>query len=153
MFQRSFRRRLVHNWARYLRQVHFFIDGGKGQASKFLAVRRRRHQGNHDQHQRADHEHQDRIVQEINVDQPANRGILEATAGRTVHDLKYKAYRTQHKTGQQRTDGPLRIQPRPKNSQNKARCDGRTNVCLHALQINVELAADQMYERNPGQPE
>src|SRR5256885_16799454 len=93
------------------------------------------------------------IVQKVNVNQPSNRGILEATASRAVHDLQYEADRAQHKAGQQRTDGPLRIQPRPQNSQNKARCNRRTDVRLHALQINVELAADQMYERHPRQPE
>src|SRR6185369_14449444 len=51
------------------------------------------------------------------------------------------------------SDRSLRVQPRPQNSQDEAGRNGRADVPLHTLQVNIELAADQVNERDPGQTE
>src|SRR5277367_879790 len=70
---------------------------------------------------------------------------------RAIRQFEDKARRTQHETGQKRRDCPSTIQPWPQNSQNKAGGNWWADVGLHALQINVELAADVMNKRNPKQ--
>src|SRR6266478_24788 len=92
-------------------------------------------------------------MQEVHVDQPADRGRLEVAAAGAVGELKNEACRAQYKTGQERGDGAGAVKPGPEDSENKARGDRRTDVGLNALQINVELAADVPDERNPKEAE
>src|ERR1700719_31393 len=66
-----------------------------------------------------------------------------------VQYFKDKTYCAQNKTHQQRTYRALAIQPRPQNSKYETNRDRRANVRLHALQINVQLRAEQMDERYP----
>src|SRR6266849_7474209 len=92
-------------------------------------------------------------MQEVHVDQPADRRRLEVAAAGAVGELKNEACRAQYKTGQERGDGAGAVKPGPEDSENKARGDRRTDVGLNALQINVELAADVPDERNPKEAE
>ncbi len=48
---------------------------------------------------------------------------------------------------------PCAFSLRPQDSQDEAGRNGRADVSLHALQIDVELAADQMDERHPRESE
>src|ERR1700731_2088942 len=66
-----------------------------------------------------------------------------------IQYFKNKSRRTQHKTNQQRTDGAFAIQPRPQNSEYETHRNRRTDVRLYALQINVQLRAEQMNEGHP----
>ena len=54
--------------------VHLVVDRRERQAGELAASRRRREQAHGDQHGGADHEHQDRVVQEVHVEQPAHGG-------------------------------------------------------------------------------
>src|SRR5260370_3214782 len=149
---RSFVRRLAHGRA-HGDGFHFLVDGGEGQTSEAFAVGSWGHQAYADEHGGADHEHEDRVMQEVHVDQPANRGGVEVAATCAVGEFKNEACRAQYKTGQERGDGAGAVKPGPEDSENKARGDRRTDVGLNALQINVELAADVPDERNPKEAE
>src|SRR5260370_42332911 len=92
-------------------------------------------------------------MQEVHVDQPADRRRLEVAAAGAVGELKNEACRAQYKTGQERGDGAGAVKPGPEDSENKARGDRRTDISLNALQVDVELAADVSNERNPEQAE
>src|SRR5207245_8852553 len=66
-----FRRRLVRGlalWYADSDSFHFVVDGREGQTGEALAVRSWRHQTDPDQHQRADHEHENRVMQEVHID-------------------------------------------------------------------------------------
>src|SRR5260370_29055930 len=92
-------------------------------------------------------------MQEVHVDQPADRRRLEVAAAGAVGELKNEACRAQYKTGQERGDGAGAVKPGQEDSENKARGDRRTDVGLNALQIDVELAADISNERDPEEAE
>src|SRR5207244_8803653 len=69
-----FRRCLVRGLALWYANsdgFHFVVDGREGQTGEALAVRSWRHQADPDQHQRTDHEHEDRVMQEVHIDKPA----------------------------------------------------------------------------------
>src|SRR5439155_23384516 len=92
-------------------EVHLLVHGCKSEACQFLPFGSERHQAYDDKHERADHEHENGIVQEIHVDQPSQSrtwGITTFSA-----QLKNKARCAQHKAGQQRGDRALGIQPGP----------------------------------------
>ena len=46
-----------------------------------------------------------------------------------------------------------RVDPLPEDAEQEHGGDRRRDVRLHALQILVELAGDQLHQRNPQQPE
>ena len=81
---------------------HLVVHGGERQSCQLLAFRSRRHQADSDQDQAADHEHENRIVQEIHVHKPAQKSVIEGvTTGGAIHQLKNKARRAHHEPGQQ----------------------------------------------------
>src|SRR6266446_4639200 len=144
--------RLAHRRA-YGNGFHFFVDRGKGESGQAFAVGGRGHQAYGDEDRRTDHEHENGVMQEVHIDQPADRRRLEVATAGAVGELKNEACRAQYKTGQERGDGAGAVKPGPEDSENKARGDRRTDVGLNALQINVELAADVPDERNPKEAE
>src|SRR6478736_4753174 len=68
---------------------------------------------------------------------------------RFVEDFENKARGTQSESSEQGADGALAIHASPQNSENKADRDRRADIGLHALQINPQLRAEQVDERNP----
>src|SRR5229473_203435 len=145
-------RRLTHRRA-HGNGFHFFIDRGEGQTGEAFAVGSGGHEADGDEDGGADHEHEDGVMQEVHVDQPAHRGGLEVATAGTVGELKDEARRAQHKSCQKRGDGTRTIETRPEDSENKACGNRRTDVGLNALQIDVKLAADISNERDPEETE
>ena len=83
----------------------------------------------------------------------AKKRVVEGVAtGRAVHEFEDEAAAPMTKPVSSELIAPCAVQPRPQNSQDEAGRNGRADVSLHALQINVELAADQVDERHPGEP-
>ena len=77
MLGRSLRRRFVIQNS-HGGDIHLVVDRRKSQAGKFLPFRGRRHQAHGDQHDAADHKHQNRIMQKIHVHQAAQKGLSKA---------------------------------------------------------------------------
>src|SRR6266478_525683 len=144
--------RLAHRRA-YGNGFHFFVDRGKGESGQAFAVGGRGHQAYGDEDRRTDHEHENGVMQEVHIDQPADRRGLEVAAACPIGELENETCRAQHKAGQEGCDGARAVKPGPKDSENKARGDRRTDIGLNALQIDVELAADAPDERNPEETE
>src|SRR6266478_2548432 len=144
--------RLAHRRA-HGNGFHFFVDRGERESGQPFAVGSGGHQADSDEDGGADHKHEDGVMQEVHVDQPAHRGGLEVAAACAVGELENEARRAQHKTGQERRDGTRAVKPGPEDSENKARGDRGTDIGLNALQIDVELAADVPDERNPEETE
>src|SRR5206468_1948890 len=103
MLRRGFVCRLTHR-SPYGNRRHFFINGRKGQTRKALSIRSRRHQTDPDEYRRADHEHENCVMQKVHVDQPTDDRRLEMTAARTIRKLKDEACSAQDKSGEERSD-------------------------------------------------
>src|SRR4029077_2014694 len=69
------------------------------------------------------------------------------------HQLSHEADGAQKETREKRRDGSCPVQAWTENSENETGRDGRTDVGLDALQVNVELAADEVDEGDPEQSE
>src|SRR3981189_1274141 len=70
-----------------------------------------------------------------------------------VQNFENEADRAEDKTREQRADGSLPVQTRPENSENEAHGNRRTDVRLHALQVDIKLRTEKMYERHPQKAE
>src|SRR5712692_9929892 len=70
-----------------------------------------------------------------------------------IQHFEDEADGAENKAHQERTDGPLPVQARPENPENKAHRNRRADVRLHALQIDIELRAEQVNERHPEKAE
>src|SRR5271157_4444226 len=90
-------------------------------------------------------------MQKVHVDDPANDGRLEVSARRAIRKFENETRRTHHKASHQRGNRARAVQSRPQDSEHETRGDWRADISLDALQINVELAADVVDERNPEQ--
>src|SRR6266849_474705 len=127
------------------------VDGCEGQSGKPFAVGSFAHQADCDQDDRADYEHENRVVQEVHIDDPAGGGRFEMAAAGTIGKLEDEPRGSHHKASQKGRDRPQSIQARPQDSEDKAGSDGRADISLDALEVNVEFAADAVNERNPQQ--
>src|SRR5260370_16455478 len=90
-------------------------------------------------------------MQEIQIDEPAGRvrfKMPEAGATGKYHDEARGAHDEANK---KRRNGARSVKPGPQDSQDEAGRDWRANISLHALQIDVKLAADLVDERHPQQ--
>src|SRR2546430_15404911 len=92
-------------------------------------------------------------MQEVHVDEPAGSRGFKAAAGGTIGELHYESRSAHNEARQQRSDGPGAVKARPQDSKDETGGDWRADVGLEALQIDVELAADVVNERNPKQSE
>ena len=70
---------------------------------------------------------------------------------RFVQHFENKTRRTKHESSQERADRPLSIHAGPENPKNKANGNRRTDIRLHALQIDVQFSAEEVNEGNPQQ--
>src|SRR5258708_31366457 len=75
-----------------------------------------------------------------------------AAAG-AISDFQNESRSAHDKAGKERGNRTRSIKTRPQDSQDEASGDWRADIGLHTLQVNVELAADVMDERNPQQTE
>src|SRR6266403_1807040 len=127
--------------------VEFIAYSGKGKSRDLFPLRRWIHHTNADEHSCADDEHYYGVVQKVHVHQPADGpGIVMPGL---IQHFENEAQRAEDKTGQQRTDGALPVQARPQNPENEAYRDRRTDVRLHALQIDIKLWAEILDVRHP----
>ncbi len=73
-----------------------------------------------------------------------------ASAG-AIGDFQNESRGAQDEAGKKRRNGARSVHAGPQNSQDKTSGDRRTDIGLHALQIDVELTADVMDKRDPQQ--
>src|SRR5690348_1075354 len=131
--------------------IDFLVDRGESEAGEPLAFGGGIHKTHANQNHGADDKHPDGVVEKVHVHQPANGPGL-VVAGLIEH-LEDEARSAENESHEQRTDGARSVQPRPKNPKDEAGRDGRADISLHALQIDIELRAKKMDEGNPEQPE
>src|ERR1700674_243408 len=118
-------------WSTHFSSSGFLAHRRKRQSRDLFPLRCRIHHADTDQHSCADDEHQNGIVQKVHVHEPTEgAGIIMPGP---IQHFEDKAQRTENKTRQERTDGPLSIQTRPKNTENEAHRNRRTDVRLYAL--------------------
>src|SRR5579864_6236 len=152
MFHGSFVRGFAHGGAHGDR-FHLFVDGGEGKAGEALAIGRRGHQADNHQHHGTDYEHENGVVQKVHVHEPVHRGVLKLDAGSAFGNFQDKTRGAKNETRKERGDGARSVEPRPQDSENEASGDGRADVGLDALQVDVELAADVVDEGDPEEAE
>ena len=99
----------------------------------------------------ADDEHQDAVVEKVHADEPAEEAGLIVRG--FIEHFKNESHRTHHESCEQRRDRSGSVEARPQNSEDEADGDRRADVSLHALQVNPELRAEHVNERNPEQAE
>src|ERR1700682_490232 len=135
----------------HIGSIEFFVDRSERQTRNFFPLRWRIHHTHTDQDKRAHYKHQDGIVQKIHAHEPANSSRL--VMPRFVQHFKYETHGAQNKSDEQGANCSLSIQSWPENSKDEAHSDGRADICLHALQINIKLRAKQVNEGHPQEPE
>ena len=104
-----------------------------------------RSQAHEHEHDAADHEEQDREVQEIDVayqpSSPSPSAARLSSSTRRARPSTKPVDERRHRAG--------RVDPLPEDAEEEHGGDRRRDVGLHALQVLVELAGDQLHQRNP----
>src|SRR5206468_2400599 len=123
------------------------LDRREGETGKFATIRRWRGEADADENGGADDEHEYRVVQEVHVDQPANRRLIEAM--RFVDDFEDESNRSENEPAEKRGERADAVHARPENPEDETDGNRRTDVRLHRLQIDEQLRADQADEGHP----
>src|SRR5581483_4638803 len=131
--------------------VNLVVHSSEGKTGELPAFGSGVHKANTNQDEGTDDEHPDGVVKEVHVHEPANRAGLVVM--RFVQDFVDEAHGPEDKHDEKRSDRALSVETRPEDAEDEAGGDGRADIGLNALEIDVELGAEEMNEGNPEQAE
>src|SRR6266566_301745 len=88
MLERRFLRGLAHRRAAHGDGLDLIVYGCEGQTGELLAVGCRTQQADANEHNGANHEHEDGVVQEIHVNAPARNPRFETMSAGTLSNFQ-----------------------------------------------------------------
>src|SRR5712672_3059572 len=132
---------------------HFVFHSRERKSGETLAIGSRGHQADSNKYNGANHEHENRVVEEIHINKPADSGRAKVTAAGAIRNLQNETGGPQYKAGHERRNGARSVHTWPQDSQDKASGNRRADISLNALQVNIELAADEVDKGDPQQAE
>src|SRR5260370_24313708 len=90
-------------------------------------------------------------MQEVHIDKPSDSWRFKTAPAGEISEFHDKARSAHEEAGKEGRDGARGLKSRPQDSEYETSRDGRADIGLHALQVDIELAADVVDEWDPQQ--